>query len=280
MPDPLRDPEDPELLDETRARRLAELVETCRLASGAVRYGRIGRVGCARVVVNPYDPLPGGNHACALDGTPAEVGATLLRLEQTFADVGRAEAVVYASPTTVEEIDGIADDAGWQAAEELVAVVCRGEPAPADRWTGPAPRPAQDADLPAVTALLGDELGLPWGGGPKLIRHLGHRLDDPRCLLLVVDDPGLFRPAGVLSGFVDRGIGLVEQVVVRAGRRRHGLGAALVAEAVRRLREAGALVVAGYVAEGGSEERFAEHCGFRGAYPVVTYVRRVDELLD
>ncbi|ATE52669.1 MULTISPECIES: GNAT family N-acetyltransferase [Actinosynnema] len=274
MVDPLHDPDDPELLDPYRARDLAGLVENARLASGAVRYGRIGAVGCARVVVNPDSPLPGGNHACALDGTSAEVAGTLLRLERSFADVGRAEAVVYASPTTVAEIEGIADDAGWYAVEELLTFVHR-------RRRGPLAesaqvRPAADADLPQLAELLADDLGV--GGSRKLVRHLGQRLDDPRCAILVVDDGD--RVGGFASGFGEHRVGLVEQVVVRPARRRRGIGSALVGGLVSTLWDAGALLVSAQVAEGGAGERFAEACGFEAAYPVTAYARRVDELLD
>ncbi|MBW4720598.1 GNAT family N-acetyltransferase [Saccharothrix obliqua] len=269
MVDPLRDPDDPELLDPYRARELAGLVEAARLAAGAVRYGKVGDVGCARVVVNRDNPLPQGNHACALDGSSAEVAGTLLRLEQAFADAGRAEAVVYASPTTVAEIEGIADDAGWYAVEEALAVVHRG------RVTPTGVRPAVDADLAGMAALLADDLG---AEPTRLARHLGQRLDDPRCPFVVVDDGD--RLAGFAAGFAERGVGLVEHVVVRPARRRRGVGTALAHGVVAAVRGMGAALVAGHVPEGGAGERFAEACGFETGYPVTAYARRVDELLD
>ncbi|NKE60678.1 GNAT family N-acetyltransferase [Lentzea sp. PSKA42] len=268
MVDPLRDPDDPELLDPYQARELAVLVEGARLASGAVRYGKVGRVGSASVVINRENPLPSGNFGCALDGSSVEVASTLLQLEHTFAAVGRAEAVVYASPTTVDEIEGIADDSGWYAVEELLTVVHRG---PA-RLEGV--RRAVDADLPGIVELLSDELV---GNRARLSRWLGHRMDDPRCLLLVVDDGE--RIGGFVSGFAERGVGLVEQCVIRPARRRRGVGRSLVVSAAAALRSAGAMLVASQVDEGPGE-RFAEACGFEAAYPVTAYVRRVDELLD
>ncbi|MDQ2587270.1 GNAT family N-acetyltransferase [Saccharothrix yanglingensis] len=270
MVDPLHDPDDPDLLDPYRARDLAGLVENARLASGAVRYGKVGRVGVARVVVNRDDPLPTGNHACAVYGSSAEVAGTLMELERTFADVGRAEAVVYASPTTVAEIEGLADDTGWHAVEESLVAVHRGPAA-----TSAGVRRAGDVDLPGVAELLADDLGM---DGTRLLRHLGQRLDDPRCAILVVDDGD--RLAGFASGFGDRGVGLVEHVVVRPARRRRGVGGALVGGLVSALDDAGALLVAAQVAEGGAGERFAEACGFEVRYPVTAYARRVDELLD
>jgi GNAT superfamily N-acetyltransferase len=271
--DPLHDPDDPDLLDPYRARELALLVETARVASGAVRYGKVGKVGCATVVVNRDNPFPSGNFACALDGSSAEVAGTLMRLEQTFADIGRAEAVVYASPTTVAEIEGIADDAGWYAVEESMAVVHRG------RFdVSPRVRPARDTDLEHIGALVADELGLRMSGQQRLVRHLGQRWDDPRCVQLVVDDGE--RLVGFAGGFAERGVGLVEQVVVLPARRRRGLGSDLVASTAAALRSAGALLVVAHVDEGGAGERFAEACGFEVGYPVTAYARRVDELLD
>lgn len=317
--DHLRDPDDPALLDPAQARALATRVESARLAAGAVRYGRVGKVGVANVVVNRDNPLPSGNHACGLDGTAAQVATTMLRLEETFADLGRAEAVVIASPTTVPEIDGIADDTGWHAAAEEVAVVHRITPAeptgdsgteqpgsadqqdhpgkPADSVrqdhsagshspnpsgpdsSRPAPRDATELDLDGIAELWADDLGLADSGLPKLRRHLTHLLDDPRWRILVLDDIGTDRIAGFALAFAHPGIGLLDQVVLRASRRRHGGGRALAAAALDVLHGEGAEFVVGYVEEGSAAERFAEECGFDAAYPVVTYVRRIDELL-
>jgi GNAT superfamily N-acetyltransferase len=272
--DPLYDPDDEQLLDPRQARELAGLVETARMASGAIRYGRIGRVGAATVVLNNDNPLPGGNHACALWGTLAEVAGTLLNLEQVFADTGRSEAIVYASPTTVAEIEGIADDAGWRAVEEKIALLHRIGPEPAATT-----RAAEDADLPGIAELLADDVGLSSSGEARLLRHLGHRIDDPRCVLHVADDGDADRIAGFAQGFAEHGVGLVEEVVVRAGRRRRGTGRALVADVVHQLRNRGARLVAAHRDEGSPAERFAEACGFEAVYGVTAYARRVDELL-
>lgn len=273
--DPLHDPDDEALLDPRQARELAGLIETARLSSGAVRYGRIGKVGCASVVLNADNPLPSGNHGCGLWGTSAEVAATLLRLERTFADVDRPEAVVYASPTTVDDIDGIADDAGWRAVEEGIALRYRTRREPTHRV-----RVCTDEDLRGIAALLADDAGLSAAGEARLVRHFGHRLDDPRCVIRVADDHGADRLAGFAHGFVEHGIGLVEHAVVRPGRRRRGIGHALVQNVVDATGDRGAITVATHTDEGGASERFAEACGFEAVYPVTTYARRIDELLD
>lgn len=276
--DPLHDPDDEALLHPRQARKLATVIESARMASGAVRDGRVGRVGAANVVVNPGSPLTGANHACGLWGTLAEVASTLLRLEDTFAEAGRSEAIVYASPSTVAEIEGIADDAGWRAVEENVCMLLRsdGHAAPASR-PGLA-REARERDLPGVAELMADEAGLSEEGESRLVRHLDHRLDDPRCLLHVVDDTEVDRVAGFASGFVEHGVGIVDQVAVRTGRRGRGAGRELLASTVDEQRRRGARMVAGYAAVGGSDERFAEACGFEAVYEVTTYARRIDDV--
>ncbi|GAA2811007.1 GNAT family N-acetyltransferase [Saccharopolyspora taberi] len=272
--DPLHDPDDEDLLHPRQARMLAGLVENARMSSAAIRYGLRTRVGVATLVLNQDNPLPTANHACALWGTLAEVASTLLRLEQVFAEAGRSEAVVYASPSTVAEIEGIADDSGWRAVEEGLVLLHR-EP----RVTWVSPRPAEDRDLPGIAELIADDAGLSEAGESRLIRNLGHRIDDPRCVVHVVDDADADRIAGFAQGFVEHGMGLVEQVVVRPGRRRRGLGRGLAVTAVDELRERGARLVAAHSDESRPAERFAEACGFEAAYPVTAYARRVDELL-
>lgn len=274
--DPLHDPDDDALLDPRQARDLAGLVEKTRMASAVLRYGTRTQVGAATVVLNQDNPLPQANHACALWGTLAEVAGSLLELEQVFAEAGRTEAVVYASPTTVGEIEGIADDAGWRAVEEGVALLHRVEQDHTE-----STREATESDLPEIVDLLADDAGLSTTAEQRLLRNLGHRVDDPHCVLRVVraGEAGDERIAGFAQGFVHRGVGLVEQLVVRPGRRRRGVGRALATETVHELRDRGALLVAAHREEGGATERFAEKCGFEAVYPVTTFARRVDELL-
>ncbi|WP_433871537.1 GNAT family N-acetyltransferase [Saccharopolyspora sp. CA-218241] len=272
--DPLHDPDDEALLGPRQARDLAGLVEQARLASAQVRYGSRARVGDATVVLNPDNPLTSANHACALWGTLAGVAGTLLELEQVFAEAGRSEALVLASPTTVAEIEGIADDAGWRAVDEHVALLHR-----VDQVVTESARPAGEDDLAQLVELIADDAELPAGAERALRKHYGHRLDEPRAVLRVVDDPGADRIAGFAQGFLARGVGLLEQVVVRPGRRRRGVGRTLVAEVVGALRERGALLVAGHRDEGAPAERFAGACGFEEVYSVTSYARNVDELL-
>ena len=272
--DPLHDPDDEALLDPRQARDLAGLVETARLASAVVRYGVRTQVGVATLVLNQDNPLPTANHACALWGTGAQVASTMLRLEEVFAEAGRAEAVVYASPTTVGDIEGIADDTLWRAVEEQIVLLHRER----DEISHDT-RPVRDADLPGVIELYGDETGLAEAGEQLLIRNLGHRIDEARSVLLAVDDPGADRIAGFVQAFAEKGVGLIEQVIVRPGRRRRGIGRTLVAAAVEALRERGALLVAAHAEEGGTTQRFFEAAGFEVAYGVTAYARRIDELL-
>lgn len=274
MSDPLWDPDDAELLTPTAARSLAEKVEDAQLAAGAVRYGKVGRVGCARVVVHPGSPLPSGSFAVGLDGVRAPLGDTLLALEQTFADAGKVEALVHASPTTVAEIQGLADEAGWFAVAERWTVV---RVVPSEAPT-PGVRPAGADDLVGITELLADAVELPEDGTDALLTLLGHRLDDPRTVLLVVVDPEAGRVVGTALGYRGPEVGVVEQVVVRPSRRRRGVGTALLTAVGQDLFDAGATVVAALVEEAGTEEALTEAGGFVAAYPVTTYARRLDEL--
>ena len=275
MSDPLADPDDPELLTPEAARLLAEKVEATQLAAGAIRYGKVGRVGCARVVVNPQSPLPSGSFAVGLDGAGAPLGPTLLALEQTFAEAGKVEALVHASPTTVPEIQGLADEAGWFAVAERLVVV---RVVPADAPTRRV-RPATGEDLVGIAELLADAVELPEEGADALLTLLGHRLDDARTVLLVVVDAELARVVGMALGYRGPEVGLVEHVVVRPSRRRRGIGTALLTAAGQDLFDGGASVVAALVEEAGAEEALTESGGFVAAYPVTTYARRLDELV-
>lgn len=273
--DPLQDPDDPDLLTPEAARLLAEKVEDAQLAAGAVRYGTVGRVGCARVVVHPGSPLPSGSFAVGLDGVRGPLGSTLLALEQTFADAGKAEALVHASPTTVAEIQGLADEAGWFAVAERWAVV---RVVPLEGST-PGVRPATGEDLLGVAELLADAVELPEDGTEALLTLLGHRLDDPRTVLLVVVDAELDRVVGAALGYQGNEVAVVEHVVVRPSRRRRGIGTALLTAVGQDLFDAGAALVVALVEEAGAEEALTEGCGFVAAYPVTTYARRLDELV-
>ncbi|ASU79707.1 GNAT family N-acetyltransferase [Actinopolyspora erythraea] len=280
--DPLHDPDDEELLGPEQARDLAALVERAQLASGAVREGRIGKVGVADVVLNAGNPLTLGNRACGLWGTSAEVATTLFRLENVFAEAGRPEAVVHASPTTVADIEGIADDSGWHAVAENVAMLYRPDPARNGTeaiGTHPVREAAQD-DLPSVAELLADELDLSSGAERRLPRHLGQRLDDPRCFLHVLDDGELERVAGFALGFAESGVGLIEHIAVRPGRRNRGRGRALLRAGVEAAVERGSVLVATHAEDGGSLQRFAESCGFGVAYEVVSYTRGLEERFE
>ncbi len=279
--DPLYDPDDEDLLDPRQARELAGRVEVAQLASGSIRYGRVGKVGAASVVLNTQNPLPAGNYACGLWGSLGEVARTLGWLEQTFADVGRAEAILYASPTTVDEIEGLADDFGWRAVQEDVVLLHRRDQQRVRPRGAGEPRAVEDSDLAGIAALFADDVDLPASGQTRLTRHIGHRSDDARCAILVSDDlDNAERLAGFAMGFVEHGVALVDHVVVRAGRRRRGVGRALVTALVEQLRASGARLVAWQVEEGGGGQRFAEAVGFDVVYPVTAYARRVEELFD
>src|SRR5690606_41481750 len=89
----------------------------------------------------------------------------------------------------------------------------------------------------------------------------------------------LDRIAGFAQGFVEHGVGLVEQVLVRPGRRRRGIGRGLVGETAHELYARGALLIAAHSEQGSAVEAFADTCGFEAVYEVTAYARRVDELM-
>ena len=269
--DPLHDPDDEALLDPRQARDLAGLVETARMSSAVIRYGLRTRVGAATVVLNQDNPLPTANHAFGLWGTSAEVANTLLDLEQVFAEAGRDEALLYASPTTVSEIDGIADDTGWMAVEDQVALVHR-----AGRHQRPG-QAAEDRDLAEIAERSPTTRNSPPSRAATAAQHR-HRSDDPRCVFLVLDDPAADRIAGFAQGFVEHGVGLVEQVLVRPG----GAAAASAgnwSETAHELYARGALLIAAHSEQGSAVEAFADTCGFEAVCEVTAYARRVDELM-
>ncbi|MDP9394097.1 MAG: GNAT family N-acetyltransferase [Actinomycetota bacterium] len=252
---------------------LAQLVESSARAAGALRYGSILRVGTATAVVNPDSPFLLGNAAGAVGGTPAQATATLRALESLYVEAGREEAVVVGSPTSLPELDLVADEAGWSAVEEgVVAVAALGGLVPA-AGRPCAVRPFADADLPAVAGLLADAAGLPGGAEQALLRHVGHRVEDPRALVLVAARDE--QPAGVLLAVADRGLAVVTDLAVDLRARHKGLGTALVAQAVALLADRGASLLAAPAEAGGVAQRFWERAGLTEAYATTTYARRV-----
>lgn len=112
-------------------------------------------------------------------------------------------------------------------------------------------RDARPEDLPYIVSLLADD---PLGAqreqlGDPAYRQALERIDaDPSTRFIVVDDDGIVvgcLQLSILPGLARRGAirAQFESVRIAGSQRRRGLGSALVAEAIRLAREAGASLI-------------------------------------
>jgi ribosomal protein S18 acetylase RimI-like enzyme len=257
-------------LDDARQADLAGRLEAAHAALGCVRYGSLVRVGAARVVLNPDNPLRGGGLAFAVDGSPATADAALRALPGVFAEAGRDRVVLLASPSSAPELGLLAEEAGYQAVEETTTVLLTRPALLAEGEPGRITRPLRERHEPRLAPLLADVHAWPGAVERRLQVVLGHRLDDPRHVAVeAVDSDGLL---GVATGFLVDGAGEVVDVAVRASSRRRGLGGALCSAVAATLLTRGADVVWASVEAGGTVERFFAALGFEPAYDAVSYV--------
>lgn len=257
-------------LDDGRRAALAARLEEAGAVLGAVRYGAVLQVGAGRAVLNPDSPLVSGGHAWGLDGSPDAVEAALLALPRVFADAGKRRVVVSASPSSAPELELLAEESGYEAAEETAtlvltraALLVEGEPG---RTTRPLPEEREHEAGP----LLADVHG--WSAAVERRVHtvLGHRFDDPRHLTMAAFEGEEL--VGLATGFLAGGAGQVVDVAVRAGRRRRGTGSALCSAVAAALVTRGAELVWLTVEAGGTAERLWGRLGFEAAYDAVQYV--------
>lgn len=257
-------------LDDGRRAALAARLEEAGATLGAVRYGALLQVGAARVVLNPDSPLLSGGHAWGLDAAPAAVEATLHALPRFFADAGKRGVVVSVSPSSAPEVELLAEESGYQAAEETSTLVLTRPALLVEGEPGRTTRPlAEDREHEAVP-LLADVHG--WSAPVERRVHtvLGHRLDDPRHLTVAALEGDEL--VGLATGFLSGGAGQVVGVAVRAGRRRRGTGSALCSAVAAALLLRGADIVWLAVEAGGTVERLWGRLGFEPAYDAVQYV--------
>ena len=260
-------------LDARRQALLAELVEDAVRALARIRYGSVFAVGTAHVVLNPDSPLPSANFAGTVRGSPGKAAATLRMLPSVWAEAGRDAVTLLDSPSCVPELGAIAEEAGYEAAEEGAVLVLAEPAALVEGEPGRTVRPLTEDQERAVAGLVADAGG--YSGAVELaLRDVyGQRLDDPRVSAWGTVEDG--EVVGVALGFVDVGVGLVTDVAVRADRRGRGAGRALVSAAAADCLRRGATVVCATVEAGGAAEAFWHHLGFATACPTVTYVLRV-----
>ena len=121
---------------------LPATVESAQRALGRIRYGSDLRIGTAALVLNPDSPLVTANMVTEVGGSPAAAAATLTALPAVFADAGRREVVLVSSPSSLPELDVVAEEAGYLAVDEGV-VLLLAAPGPPGRARARRPhRPA------------------------------------------------------------------------------------------------------------------------------------------
>ncbi|GAC1331189.1 MAG: hypothetical protein NVSMB13_19450 [Mycobacteriales bacterium] len=264
-------------LDLTGARRasFAALVEDAQRTLGRIRYGSVFAVGTATVVLNPDSPLPSANFAGTVTGSPASAQATLEALPMVWAEDDRSSVVLLDSPSCLPELSLLAEETGYEAAEEIAVLVLTDPAALVAGEPGRVARPVAEADEWQIAGVVAEAFG--WSEGVAQ-RHgvvLGHRLDDPRFLAVGAGAAGGYDEplAAVATAFVDAGLGMVSEVAVLPDARGSRLGRAVASAAAASCLARGARVVCLSAEAGGTVERFWTGLGFETAYEAVAYTR-------
>lgn len=262
-----------ELDDDRKAGLAATLEEAARVLS-AIRYGTSFPFGPARVVLNPDNPLATASFASGLDGDLGLVERTLLALPLVWKEAGRSQVVVLASPSSAPELDLLAEECGYEAAEELTTMLLTDASQLVDGEPGILVRPLPEEDEGFVGALIARAHDWSPKVGQRLQVVQGHRLDDPRHLAFGAWEQG--RLVGVATGFLHGATGQVANVAVEKGSRGHRLGRALASATAATLLVRGAKLV-WLTAEASSRaERFFAGLGFEPAYDAVLFTTPVD----
>lgn len=265
-------------LDLTGSRRVAFAAQAEDLARalGRIRYGSVFPVGAATVVLNPDSPLASANFAGTLTGAPAAAQATLELLPAIWAEAGRSSVAVLDSPSCLPELSLLAEESGYEAAQEIAVLVLTDPPALVAGEPGRLARPVPERDEWQIAQIVAEASG--WSGSVAR-RHgvvLGHRLDDPRFVAMGAGVDGSYDAplAAVAAAFVDAGLGLVSDVAVRPELRGARLGRAVTSAAAASCLTRGARAVLAWTEAGSTVERFWTGLGFEAAYDAVAYTRR------
>ncbi|MCU1593415.1 MAG: hypothetical protein JWO12_807 [Frankiales bacterium] len=261
-----------ELDDDRQAGLAATLEEAARVLS-AVRYGQAFRLGRAHVVLNPDNPLATASFAAGLDGDLGMVERTLLALPLVWKEAGKQQVVVMASPSSAPELELLAEECGYEAAEEHTAMLLTDPLQLVDGEPGILVRPLPEADEGRVGALIAEAHD--WG--PRIAARLqvvqGHRLDDPRHVAFGAWEGGEL--VGVATGFQHGETGQVVHVAVRQGHRNRRYGRALASSVAAALLARGADVVWLSAEAGGLVESFFAGLGFEPAYDMTMFTSSV-----
>jgi GNAT superfamily N-acetyltransferase len=256
-------------LDDGRRAGLARALEEAARLLCQIRYGSAFRFGNGQVVLNPDNPLAVGSFASALEGDLGLVESTLLALPLVWAEAGKHQVVVLASPSSVPELDLLAEECGYEAAEEITTVLLTDPRQLVDGEPGILTRPLPEDDESVIGPLIAAAHDWSLTVGKRLQVVQGHRLDDPRHLAFGAwEDKEL---VGVATGFLHGATGqLVEVSVVRHARGRR-YGRALASAVAATLLQRGAKLVWASVDAGGRTERFLGGLGFEPAYDAVIF---------
>ena len=262
-------------LDEERQAGLARTLEEAHRALCALRYGSAFRLGTAQVVLNPDNPLATGSFASGLDGDLGQVERTLLSLPLVWREAGRAQVVVLASPSCAPELPLLAEECGYEAAEEVTTLLLTDPRQLVDGEPGILTRPLREEDEGRLGPFLAAAHDWGTGIGTRLQVVQGHRLDDPRHLALGAYDGDEL--LGVATGFRYGATGQVVSVAVRHDARRRRLGRALASGVAASLRQQGAALVWATTETGGLTERFLTGLGLEPAYDGVVFTAPAEQ---
>ncbi|MCW2601098.1 MAG: family N-acetyltransferase [Frankiales bacterium] len=262
-----------ELDDERKAGLAAVLEESARVLA-AIRYGTAFRLGPASIVLNADNPLATGSFAAGLDGDLAMVERTLLALPLVWKEAGRHQVVVLASPSSAPELELLAEECGYEAAEETTTMLLTDPRQLVDGEPGILVRPLPEEDEDKVGALIAAAHDWSPSIGQRLQVVQGHRLDDPRHLAFGAWEGGVL--VGVATGFLHGATGQVVHVAVARGARGHRLGRALTSAVATTLLQRGARLVWLTAEAGGLTERLFAGLGFESAYDAIVFTSPVD----
>jgi GNAT superfamily N-acetyltransferase len=256
-------------LDDDRRSGLARTLEEAQRALCQVRYGAFFPLGTGLVVLNPDNPLAVGSFAAGFQGDLGLVEKSLLTLPLVWSEAGKHQVVLVASPSSVPELDLLAEECGYEAAEETTTLLLTDPRQLVEGEPGILTRPLPEHDEAHVGALVAAAHDWSAAVGTRLQVVQGHRLDDPRHIAFGAWEDG--RLVGVGTGFLFGAVGqLVEVSVSRAARRRR-YGRALASAVAATLLQRGASLVWASTEVGGLTERFLTGLGFEAAYDGVIF---------
>ncbi|MFN2537411.1 MAG: GNAT family N-acetyltransferase [Mycobacteriales bacterium] len=234
-----------------------------------MRYGSVFAFGAAQVVINPDNPVAVGSFASGLDGDLGLIEKTLLALPLVWAEAGKHHVVVLASPSSAPELDLLAEECGYEAAEEITTLLLTDPAQLLEGEPGILTRPLPEDDEGRVGPLIAAAHDWSLSVGKRLQVVQGHRLDDPRHVAVGAwQDEELI---GVATGFLHGSIGQLVEVSVARHARGRRYGRALVSGVAAALLQRRAKVVWAGPEAGGLVERFFLGLGFAPAYDCVVF---------